>query len=341
MSPAPARPSPAGLPFPTNIQVAIQNGGVTIAGGVAATVTLAIGAEPIGRHAHVHRRTAVGTINGVATFTGCSINNPGTGYTLTATASNIVPPQTIGPATSTAFNVSTATAATISLTTFCGQPNPIDLAGPGTCAPDPTKSPPQANIELPQTLDEGVRLVAAMGATGANRPISFEVSKDQVTWGVVNSTTTDATGNASFFYRPSDNRYYRAVFAGAADLGAATSPVVRVVVRALIFLRPTGCTNSANPCVKNDGTSTESTATARPNRPELPTQTVRFFLQRRSSGTWVTAAEQTVTVNKSTGTAVLNVSWSAIGTFRIRANLNPTPVNANSFPTPFEYYRIQ
>ena len=180
-----------------------------------------------------------------------------------------------------------------------------------------------------------------MGVTGANRTISFEVSKDQVTWGAINTTTTDAQGFASFFYRPSDNRYYRAVFAGAADLGAATSPVVRVVVRSLIFLRPTGCTVSADPCVKNDGTSTTFTATARPNRPELPTQTVRFVLQRRSGGTWVAAAEQTVTVSKSTGTAVLNVQWNTVGTFRIRANLNPTPVNANSFPTPFEYYRIQ
>jgi hypothetical protein len=194
---------------------------------------------------------------------------------------------------------------------------------------------------LPQTLDEGVRLVAAMGATGANRPISFEVSKDQVTWSAINSTTTDASGNASFFYRPSDNRYYRAVFAGAADLGAATSPVVRVVVRALIFLRPTGCTNSSAPCVKNDGTSTTFVATARPSRPELPTQQVRFVLQRRSGGTWVTTVDRTVTVSKATGTASLIVSWTATGTFRIRANLLPTSVNANSFPTAFEYYRIQ
>ena len=117
--------------------------------------------------------------------------------------------------------------------------------------------------------------------------------------------------------------------------------MVRLVVRALIFLRPTGCTNSGDPCVKSGGTSTTFTATARPNRPELPTQTVRFVLQRRSSGTWVTVDEAIVTVNKATGTAVLHLSWAVAGNFRIRANLNPTSVNANSFPTPFEYYRIQ
>ena len=49
---------------------------------------------------------------------------------------------------------------------------------------------------------------------------------------------------------------------------------------------------------------------------------------------------QIVNVNKATGTAVLNVNFSSDGTFRLRANLLPTPVNANSFPTEFEYYRI-
>jgi hypothetical protein len=337
----PGSPVNAGQPFPTSIQVAIQNGGTTITSGVSATVTLAIGTNPSGGTLTCPGGTAVGTINGVATFPGCSINNPGTGYTLTATASNVVPMQPISGAVSSFFDIFTANTASIALTTFCGQPDPIDLTGPGTCAPDTTKSPPQTNIELPQTLDEGVRLVAAMGVTGANRQISFEVSKDQVTWGVVNTTTTDANGNASFFYRPSDNRYYRATFAGAPDLGAATSPIVRVVVRSLIFLRPTGCTDSTDPCVKNDGTSTTFVATARPNRPELPTQQVRFVLQRRSGSTWVTTVEQTVTVSKATGTASLIVSWSTTGTFRIRANLTPTSVNANSFPTPFEYYRIQ
>ena len=43
---------------------------------------------------------------------------------------------------------------------------------------------------------------------------------------------------------PRTTRYYRVSFAGAADLCAATSPVARVVVRALVFLRPAGCTSS-------------------------------------------------------------------------------------------------
>ena len=86
-----------------------------------------------------------------------------------------------------------------------------------------------------------------IGAGGDNRQITFEVSKDQVTWNTINTPTTSASGDASYFYRPSDNRYYRARFAGSADLGAGSSPLVRVVVRSLIFLRPTGCPASS-PC---------------------------------------------------------------------------------------------
>ena len=41
------------------------------------------------------------------------------------------------------------------------------------------------------------------------------------------------------FYRPSDNRYYRATFAGAPDLPPTTSPITRIVVRQISLLRPT------------------------------------------------------------------------------------------------------
>ena len=34
----------------------------------------------------------------------------------------------------------------------------------------------------------------------------------------------------------------------------------------------------------------------------------------------------------------LSAANSSTGQYRLRVNLQPTPVNANSFPTPFEYY---
>jgi hypothetical protein len=294
-------------------------------------VTLAIGNNPSGGVLTCTGGTSAGTIAGIATFTGCSIDKGGTGYTLTATASNVVPPGSIGPGTSAPFNVaSPLPGAVITLTTSCPSPD---------CPLDSSKTPPQANIKLPQTLSEGVTLAASIASGGANRTITFEVSKDQVTWSGINTTTTDASGRASFFYRPSDNRYYRVSFAGAGDLGAGTSPIVRVVVRSLIFIRPTGCTSSA-PCARRTGSTVIFLATARPNRPELPQQQVQFVVQRKVGSTFVNVSSQLVNVSKATGTASLAVDFSTAGTYRIRANLLPTSVNANSFPTDFEYYRI-
>jgi len=329
----------ASQPFPTNVQVAIQNGGVTLSSGISATVTLAIGTNPGGGTLACTGGTSVGTISGVATFTGCSITNAGTGYTLVATASNVVPASAINAGTSAPFNVSLANPALLTITTFCGTPTPKVISGPNACAPDTSKSPPQANIKLPQTLDEGVWLQANIAGNGAGRSVTFQFSKDNATWTDIVTTTTDGSGNASTFYRPSDNRFYRVTFAGASDLGAGTSGQVRVVVRALVFIRPTGCT-STTPCRVSRNRNVTFSAIARPNRPELPTQTAQFTLQRRSGSTWTTVSAPQSTVSKATGEAQLGVTFNSAGSFRIRVNLLPTPVNANSFPTDWEYYSV-
>jgi hypothetical protein len=332
----------AGQPFPTNVQVAIQNGGATLTTGISATVTLAIGTNPGGGTLTCAGGTAVGTISGVATFTGCSIDKPGTGYTLTATASSVLPAQTIAPATSAPFNVgNNISPASLTITTFCGSPTPKSTSGPNQCSPDSSKSPPQANIKLPQSLDEGVWLQGHIATNGANRQVTFEFSKDNVTWNPISTVTTDASGNASVFYRPSDNRFYRVSFAGAADLGPGTSSQVRVVVRALVFIRPTGCTSSS-PCRVRFGAERTFTVTARPNRPELPQQAAVFTVQRKVGSSWIDVEIDAlvIPVSKATGTALFSLNFNVRGTWRLRVNLAPTSVNANSFPTNFEYYAV-
>jgi len=163
------------------------------------------------------------------------------------------------------------------------------------------------------------------------------------TAGLSRETMTDAAGDASFFYRPSDNRYYRAVFAGAPDLAPGTSPTVRIVVRSLILLRPTGCTSSsASATCQSTGSvgSTTFTAIARPNRPELPQQHVQYTVERKTGSTWVAILDTVVDINRATGSVDFVVTFNTKGTYRLRANLQPTTVNANSFPTPWEYYTI-
>jgi hypothetical protein len=231
----------------------------------------------------------------------------------------------------------------VTLTAFCGSPVPKSTSGTNACPGNPNKAG-QVDIRLPQSLDQGVWLKAHVEGDGANRGITFEVSKDQLTWSSINATVTDASGNARFFYRPSDNRYYRAVLAGVADQPAGASSTVRIVVRSLILLRPTGCASSstAATCQSTRGVGSATfTAIARPNRPELPQQRVEYTLQRKSGSTWVTILDKVVDVNRATGSVKFVVSFSAKGTYRLRANLQPTSVNANSFPTPWEYYTIR
>ena len=306
-------------------------GGNTVTSFPATAITLAINKNPASFSCTGGLTST--TVNGEAAWTGCTQTVTDSGYQLTAT---------VGFATTTGANFAIAApipVGSISLTTFCGQPTPVSTGGTNQCAPDGSKTPAQTNIKLPQNLSEGVWLRANLPTNGANRAVVFEFSKDLVTWSPIQPATTDASGNASVFYRPSDNRYYRVSFAGASDLGAATSPTVRVVVRALVFVRPTGCTSSS-PCRIHQNNKVLFTVTARPNRAELPAQSAQYTVERKSGSTWVTVANSVVAISKSSGNANFSVTFNAKGTWRLRVNLQPTTVNANSFPTGYEYYSV-
>ena len=66
------------------------------------------------------------------------------------------------------------------------------------------------------------------------------------------------------------------------------------------------------------------------------------MVQRKSGSSWVDAGigGSVVPVSKATGTAQFNVVFNAKGSWRLRVNLAPTSVNANSFPTEYEYYSV-
>jgi uncharacterized repeat protein (TIGR03806 family) len=108
----------AGSAISPAVKVTVQDAGGATVTGSSAAVTLAIGSNPAGG-------TLAGTltanaVNGVATFANLSINNPGTGYTLTAAASGL------SGATSAAFNI----LATVAAPTF--DPNGGSYSGPVT-----------------------------------------------------------------------------------------------------------------------------------------------------------------------------------------------------------------
>ena len=88
----------AGDPFGTQPVVAIQDAGGNTVTSNTSTVSLAIGTNPSGGTLSGCTGT---TTAGVATFSGCKIDKPGNGYTLTASDG------TLQPGTSNAFNIVT------------------------------------------------------------------------------------------------------------------------------------------------------------------------------------------------------------------------------------------
>src|SRR5207247_4618657 len=94
--------APAGAPITPAVQVTALDALGNTAQSFTGNVTVALGANP--GSATLSGTTTIAAANGVATFTGLSLDKTGTGYTLTAAAGGLT------GATSTAFNV-TASAA--------------------------------------------------------------------------------------------------------------------------------------------------------------------------------------------------------------------------------------
>jgi hypothetical protein len=301
----------AGQPFPVNPAVAIQDvGGTTITSGISAMISLALGANPGSATLTCSGGLTAATVNGVATFTGCSLNTAGTGYTLVATASSSTPPTVLSPATSNAFNVG-ATAASITVT-----------------ASQPTI-----------TWGEGVVISVHFGTNGGNKTFRLEGARDPnnvANFALIANLTTDAAGDASLLYTPPTNLYYRAVFAGTPDLSAGTSALTRVVVRQIAILRPT---NNGFVKMISRGTSITFATTVRPSRPELAPARVTYTVFNLRHGAWVRALTQDV-IATALGKAQLVVTFSSTGSWYVRSVANPTPYNANSVQSRIERYDV-
>ena len=232
----------------------------------------------------------------------------GTGYTLVATAISTTPVTALAPATSVAFNITN---------------NPAILV-----------VTPSSNVI---TWGGTVNLTVTMTPNGAGKSVTLQVSRDNATWSTLTTLTLGASASATFPYRPSDNRYYRASFAGSTDTAAGVSPSVRVVVRQISLLRPT---NGGHVKTISRGTSIVFTTTIRPNRPDLPQAHANFVVYQLVSGHWTLIETRTVGVN-SAGVATLTVTFNSTGQFYVRSQAIPTTFNANSgLSTPVERYKV-
>jgi hypothetical protein len=293
--------------FATQPVVAITDaGGNVVTTGAASTkdVTLSLGVNPGGGALTCTGGLSKVAVAGVATFAGCSINKAGVGYTIVATSNGLT------KATSAPFTV-VATAAAITLT----------------------------NSASVITWGGTVVLSVQFGPNGANRTFNLEGARDGVTWTTRATLTTNAAGQATFPYRPAINAYYRAVFAGAPDLAAATSNITRTTVRQIALLRPTNL-GAIKSVARN--TSITFTTTARPARPELPPVKVTFVFYYRVKVQfhWDRVAKRDVIIN-SLGKASTTFKFTRSGNWYVRTIANPTPYNANSVWSPLERYRVR
>ncbi len=241
-------------------------------------------------------------VAGIATFAGCTISKAGVGYTLVASSGGLT------SATSTAFSVVGGANLTIT------------------------------NSASVITWGSQITITVQIDQFGANRNVVVQGTRDGVNWSTVTTLNTGPSGTASSFYTPVTNLWYRASFAGAADLGALTSNTVRTVVRQISILRPT---NFGAVRRVSRGAAITFVDTVRPARLELAPATVRFvFYRRAAGGAWLFHSQRDVVIN-AVGQSATTWRFPTTGEWYVRSQARPTPYNANSVWGPIERYSVR
>jgi hypothetical protein len=304
-------PLPTGKdqPFTPDLQVAVVDAGGNVRfRDITATIRLSLGRNPSSATLTCTGGLEATTVDGIATFHGCSIDKEGTEFTIVATAVSTTPPTTLAPAQTGSITIGPA-GAKLSVT-------------------------PSSTVI---TWGGGVTLKVHFTDGGAGRSVVLQVSRDQATWSPIATLTTNATGDASFDYRPSDNRYYRATFAGAADISAGQSSPARVVVRQIALLTPTPIAKGRT--VKL-GTEVIFRTLVRPARADLPAAPVRYVVYGLQNGKWVQLLVRDL-VSDPAGKTSLTLTFTGTGKFYVRSIAQPTALNANSVWSPINLYLVK
>src|SRR5207249_8509019 len=126
--------APAGAPITPAVQVTALDALGNTAQAFTGDVTVALGANP--GSATLSGTTTIAAANGVATFTGLSLDKTGTGYTLTTAAPGLT------GATSNAVNVTPGAATQLA---FSFQPTGATAGTDLPPAVQPTAQAPQGN----------------------------------------------------------------------------------------------------------------------------------------------------------------------------------------------------
>ena len=296
------------VPFAVQPVVAVVDAtGGTFVGdaGSQPAVTLALGTPLPGVSLSCAGGLSSVAVAGVATFAGCLISGAAPAAVLVASAAGLA------PASTPPFAVGLA-------------PPTLTLAAAATAV----------------TWGQGVQLTSALVPPGpedpAGRTVHLQRSLDGATWMPVGDLTTDATGAAGASNRPATNTWFRLAFDGSADLAAATSPPVRVLVRRVALLRPD---RSGTVRRVARGTVIAFTTLVRPVQVSVTPGPVEYRLYQLVAGSWVLKSSWTVTPD-ATGLAPLSVTFSTAGSWMVRSMAVPTTMNANSTWSPAQRYDV-
>lgn len=198
----------------------------------------------------------------------------------------------------------------------------------------PAVSPSLVLSGTPVITWGGAAAFAVAIAPGAMRQIDILATRDNIAWATITTLTTDASGKATFTYRPATNLYYRAVFAGGPDLAAESSAAVRTIVRQIALPR---LTDGGRPTTVTRGTRVTFTTVVRPDRPDLPEPVATFRVYRWNGSTW-TLYRTVVRPANPAGVASLPWTFGSTGRWYLTSMANPTPYNANSvWSAPLSY----
>ena len=268
--------------------------------------------------------TTLAAVAGTATFLGCAVSLAGTDYTMVGTSPGLLS-GTSAPFTITAGPTPTPTATATPSPT----PTPTPTPGPVGTLLLTAYSPYMNN----NAIDWG-KYVDLTTTAPAGTAFHIQVTTDNSTWTTLadaNATpltfTVGASGAYTYRYTPIRNYWYRSVSGSTMTDGA-----LRVTVRQTATIRPI---HSGTRSVSS-GTTVTFSVQVRPARPELQKANVLFQLYRNSGGSWILSRSATVVIDDA-GMAVYPFTFTT-GKWFVRAQAQPTPVNANSFWTPRQLY---
>jgi hypothetical protein len=223
----------AGTAF--TVAVSVEDAGGNVVTTSTDSIALAIGTNP--GSSTLSGTTPVNAVNGVATFSGMSLNKTGTGYTLTATDSTTA----ITAATSSAFNITASTATQLIFTT-----EPSGSANAGTAfATQPTVTVEDAsgNTVTTSTASITLSLTVAGGATLT-----------------CTANPKSATAGVDTFAGCSIN------LGGTYTLTASGTGLTSAVSTSIAILGPPTITKAFNPTsISSGGTSTVTLTLSNPN----------------------------------------------------------------------------